>query len=62
MGVLNVQKCKEKHPDCGKSISKYSDQYNKIIIEAMCGTGENDIEKEDKIIKNISKNVMIDKQ
>ena len=49
------------HPDCGKSISKYSDQFNKIVIEAMGGHGDNDIEKEDKIIRNISKHVMIDK-
>jgi hypothetical protein len=49
------------HPDCSKSISKFSDQYNKIIIEAMGGAGDNDIEKEDKIITNISKNVTIDK-
>ena len=50
---------REKHPDCNKSISKYSDQYNKLIIEAMGGIGDNDIEKENKIIKNISKNVTI---
>jgi hypothetical protein len=52
---------KEKYPDCNTSISKFSDQYNKIIIEAMGGYGENDLEKEDKIIKNIAKNVIIDK-
>ena len=52
---------KEKYPDCNTSISKFSDQYNKIIIEAMGGYGENDLEKEDKIIKNIAKNVLIDK-
>jgi hypothetical protein len=52
---------KEVHPDCGKAVSKFSDQYNKIIVEAMGGSGDNDLEKEDKIIKNISKNVTIDK-
>jgi len=57
-----IPKFKEEHPDCSKSISKYSDQYNKIIIEAMGGTGDNETEKEDKIIKNITKNVMIEKQ
>jgi hypothetical protein len=50
-----------KHPDCDKSTSKYSDQYNKLVIEAMGGKGDNDLEKEDKIIKNIAKNVVIDK-
>ena len=57
-----IPKFKEVHPDCIKSVSKYSDQYNKIIIEAMGGPGDNDTEKEDKIIKNISKNVIIDKE
>ena len=54
-------KFKEEHPDCGYSASKYSDQYNKIIVESMGGSGDNDLEKEDKIIKNISKQVVIDK-
>jgi hypothetical protein len=52
---------KEKYPDCNTSVSQFSDQYNKIIIESMGGYGENDLEKEDKIIKNIAKNVLIDK-
>jgi len=52
---------REKHPDCNKSESKYSDQYNKLIIEAMGGKGDNDKEKEDKIIKNIAKEVIIEK-
>ena len=52
---------KEKYPDCNKSESKYSDQYNKLIIEAMGGLGDNDTEKEDKIIRNIAKEVIIDK-
>jgi len=54
-------KFKEEHPDCGYSASKYSDQYNKIIVESMGGSGDNDLEKEDKIIKNISKVTIIDK-
>jgi hypothetical protein len=52
---------KNKHPDCGKSDSRYSDQYNKLVIEAMGGKGDNDLEKEDKIIRNIAKEVTIDK-
>jgi hypothetical protein len=56
-----IPKFKEAHPDCIKSASKFSDQYNKMIIESMGGSGDNDLEKEDKIIKNISKNVTIDK-
>ena len=56
-----LQKFKEVHPDCGKSASKFSDQYNKIIVESMGGSGDNDSEKEEKIIQKISKNVTIDK-
>jgi hypothetical protein len=57
-----IHKFKEIHPDCGKYNSKFSDQYNKIIVESMGGTGDNDYEKEEKIIKNISKKVFIDKE
>ena len=56
-----LTKFKEVHPDCNQSCSLYSDQYNKIIVESMGGPGDNDIEKEDKIIKNISKTVILDK-
>jgi hypothetical protein len=52
---------KEKHPDYNNSDSKYSDQYSKIVIESMGGTDGNDLEKEDKIIHNISKFITIDK-
>jgi hypothetical protein len=56
-----LKQFREKHPDCAKSDSKYSDQYNKLIIEAMGGKGDNDAEKENKIIKNIAKEVAIEK-
>jgi hypothetical protein len=56
-----IPKFKEKHPDCNTYHSKFSDQYNKIIIESMGGKGDNEYEKEEKIIKNISKQVFIDK-
>ena len=49
-----------KNPDCLKSNSKVSDKYNKLVMEAMGGKGDNDSEKEDKIIKNIAKEVTID--
>ena len=57
-----ITKFKEIHPDCGKYNSKFSDQYNKIIVESMGGPGDNDYEKEEKIIQNISKQVFIDKE
>ena len=56
-----LPKFKEAHPDCTKSASRYSDQYNKIIMEAMGGRGDNDFEKEEKIIKRVSKEVIVEK-
>ena len=52
---------REKYPDYSNSSSKISDKYDHIVIEAMGGTGNNDVEKEDKIIHNISKCVIIEK-
>jgi hypothetical protein len=52
---------KQKHPDCGKSDSAFSDQYNKLIIEAMGGSGNEDFDNENKIIKKIAKEVTINK-
>jgi hypothetical protein len=57
-----MPKFKEAHPDCLKSSSLFSDQYNKILVESMGGSGNNDLEKEDKIIRNIYKIVTIDKE
>jgi hypothetical protein len=56
-----ILKYKEIHPDCGKSSSKYSDPYNKILVECMGGAGDNDFEKEEKIISKISKCVFVEK-
>lgn len=52
---------RQKYPDYGDSTSKVSDKYEKMVIEAMGGQGDNDTEKEDKIIHNISKCTTIDK-
>jgi hypothetical protein len=57
-----LPKFKEAHPDCIKSTSLYSDQYNQIIMESMGGKGDNDFEKEEKIIKKVSKEVMVEKE
>ena len=56
-----LMKYKEEHPGCNYSESKFSDQYSKLVIEAMGGAGNNDEEKEIKIIKNITKEVILDK-
>ena len=52
---------KTKYPGCEKSESKYSDKYDKLIVEAFGGKGDNDDVKEDKIIKNILKEIKIEK-
>jgi hypothetical protein len=57
-----LPKFKEAHPDCIKSASVYSDQYNQIIMEAMGGKGDNDFGEEEKIIKKVSKEVMVEKE
>ena len=58
----NTRLFKEKYPDCVKSESKYSDMYNKIIIEVMGGTSAtNDVDNQNKIIRRIAKMVTIDK-
>ena len=57
-----IPEFKENYPECCKSSSPLSTQYNKIIIEAMGGSGDNDLEKENKIIRNITKVTGIDKE
>jgi hypothetical protein len=58
----NTRLFKEKYPDCMKSESKYSDMYNKIIIEVMGGTSAtNDLDNQNKIIRKIAKEMTIDK-
>ena len=49
---------KQKYPDCNNSASIHSDQYNKMIVESMDTDGEN----ENKIITNISKQVLVEKE
>jgi hypothetical protein len=53
---------KEKYPDYNNSSSKVSDTYNKILIETMGGKGDNDLEKENKIIRNVTKEIVVDKE
>jgi len=56
-----LQEFKKNHPDCINSESKYSDTYNKMMIEAMGGKGNDDELKEKKIIKNIAQEIIVDK-
>ena len=58
----NTRLFKEKYPDCNRYDSKYSDVYNKIVIEAMGGGSKcNDIDNENKIMRKIAKEMTIDK-
>ena len=57
----SLQMFRDAHPDYNKYHSKFSDQYNKLIVESMGGTGNDDLAKEEKIIKKISKEVIVDK-
>jgi hypothetical protein len=59
--ICAIPEWKAKYPDCIYSDSKKSDQYNHIVIEAMGGSGDNDLEKAEKIVKKIAKEVIIDK-
>jgi hypothetical protein len=52
---------KKEFPDYDDPESKRSDQYSKFVIEALGGEGDNDKEKENKIIKHISKATIIKK-
>ena len=56
-----LPKFTEKYPDYKNYHSKTSDIYSKIIIEAMGGSGDNDYEKEEKIIKKIAREILVEK-
>jgi hypothetical protein len=59
--ICMLKDFREKYPDCEEYDSKKNSQYNKIVYEAMGGKGDNDYDKDTKIIKKIAKNVVIDK-
>jgi hypothetical protein len=59
--IKSLPAYREKYPGCEFAISKFSDNYNKMIIEVMGGPGDNDTEKEDRIIQKIAKYITINK-
>jgi hypothetical protein len=59
--VKMIPAFREKYPDCIYSDSRKSDQYNRLIIEAMGGDGNDEDGKANKIIKRIAKEILIDK-
>jgi hypothetical protein len=57
-----IAEFKEKYPDYRTSSSKISTRYNTMVIEAMGGIGCVDSVNENKIIKRISKEILVDKE
>jgi hypothetical protein len=52
---------REKHPDYIKASSIISDKYNQMFLESLGGSGDNNYEKEEKIIQKVSREVFVDK-
>jgi hypothetical protein len=52
---------RELHPDYINASSLCSDQYNQIFLQALGGSGDNDYEKEEKIIQKVSREVLLQK-
>ena len=52
---------KEEHPDCVYSYSKNSDKYNKLVLESMGGINSDTNSDKNKIIKQLAKEITIDK-
>jgi hypothetical protein len=52
----------DKYPDCMKSDSKKSDEYNQIIMETMGGVPGSGEKNKEKIIRKIAREVVIDKE
>jgi hypothetical protein len=52
----------KKYPDCMKSDSKKSDEYNLIIMETMGGVPGSGEKNKEKIIRKIAREVVIDKE
>lgn len=57
-----ITEYKEKYPNYKNSSSTDSDKYNKVIIEAMGGKGDNELDKENKIIRNLTKEIILEKE
>jgi len=60
--ICMFKEFREKYPDCQDYDSKKNDLYNKIVYESMGGKGDNDYDKDTKIIKKIAKVVGIEKE
>jgi hypothetical protein len=52
---------REKYPDYIKASSLCSDKYNQMFLESLGGSGDNNYEKEEKIIQKVSREVFVQK-
>ena len=58
----SIRLYKEKYPECRNPDSRYSDTFNKIVLEAMGGGSKcDDYDSENKIIRKLTKVITIDK-
>jgi hypothetical protein len=61
--IKNITAWRKEHPDCTDSDSKKNDLYLKIVSNSMCGATKDETDKNiNKIITNIAKEVIIDKE
>jgi hypothetical protein len=61
MNSRNLPVYKQKYPDCWKLDSKKANEYDKIMIESLGGLDRNIQPNQNKIMKNIAKQVFINK-
>ena len=57
-----IPEVKNKYHDYNNPASKSSDIFNKIVVECGGGKGDNDFDKETKIIKKVTKEVILEKE
>jgi len=57
----NIQLFRDKYPDCMNWDSKHADRYQILRIESLGGLNNEDIDNENKIIRKIAKEILIDK-
>jgi hypothetical protein len=59
--ICMIKAFRDKYPDCEEYDSNKNSQYNKIVYESLGGKGDNDYDKDTKIIKKIAKQTTIEK-
>jgi len=57
----NIQLFRDKYPDCMNWDSKHADRYQILRIESLGGLNNEDVDNENKIIRKIAREILIDK-